>query len=126
MNSVRLRLSHFTFYSISPPYLEIGLPLLKLILLISTRVDLIAFLCGSQMRSKRPSTCPLCKTSFMCIKKMEDAAVSDQKIHSQTIPHDPSTNDVYVVSDQEFLTNGALVCPVSSHFFTPKSQLPLD
>ncbi|KAI4320337.1 hypothetical protein MLD38_033833 [Melastoma candidum] len=57
-------------------------------------------------RSKNNSTCPLCKTSFMCIMKVEDAAGSDQKTYSQTIPHDPSTN-VYVLSEQEFLTNGA-------------------
>lgn len=39
--------------------------------------------------------------------KVEDAAGPDQKIYSQTIPHD-STTDVYLISDQE-LINGAQV-----------------
>ncbi|KAK4755153.1 hypothetical protein SAY87_008910 [Trapa incisa] len=54
---------------------------------------------------KRGSTCPLCKTSFMSITIVEDAACSDQKIYSQTIPHAQSTTDIYVLPDQQNLSS---------------------
>lgn len=50
---------------------------------------------------RRISTCPLCKTSFVSITKVEDAATTDQKIYSQTIPCAPSDLDIFLLSDQE-------------------------
>lgn len=46
---------------------------------------------------KKNCTCPLCKASFCSIQKMEEAATSDQKIYSQTIPNNPSATDVYIL-----------------------------
>ncbi|PKI75592.1 uncharacterized protein LOC116209673 isoform X1 [Punica granatum] len=54
---------------------------------------------------KRISTCPLCKTSFMSITIVEDAACSDQKIYSQTIPLAQSATDIYVLADQQTSTS---------------------
>lgn len=64
---------------------------------------------------KTTSTCPLCKTSFVSITKVEDSSGSEQKIYSQTIPHDQSTSEVYVVTDQGRTSSraesfGAQVC----------------
>ncbi|KAL2241584.1 UNVERIFIED_CONTAM: hypothetical protein Sindi_0799600 [Sesamum indicum] len=49
---------------------------------------------------KKTSTCPLCKASFICITKVEDAVSSDQKIYSQSIPHDHSKTDLYILPDE--------------------------
>ncbi|KAK3413559.1 hypothetical protein EUGRSUZ_I02105 [Eucalyptus grandis] len=56
---------------------------------------------------KKTSTCPLCKTSFVSITKVEDSSGSQQKIYSQTIPHDQSTSEVYVVTDQGRMSSRA-------------------
>ncbi|XP_042969475.1 uncharacterized protein LOC122302335 isoform X3 [Carya illinoinensis] len=63
---------------------------------------------ADHMASRRKiSTCPLCKAIFTRITKVEDAATTDQKIYSQTIPCAPSDLDIFVLSDQETHSFGA-------------------
>ncbi|XVF18589.1 hypothetical protein REPUB_Repub11eG0036000 [Reevesia pubescens] len=50
----------------------------------------------SRLQGETPC-CPLCKASFISITKMEDAAICDQKIFSQTIPCAMSTMDVSIL-----------------------------
>ncbi|KAL6324615.1 hypothetical protein AAG906_013428 [Vitis piasezkii] len=63
---------------------------------------------ADHMASRRKTaTCPLCKASFVSITKVDDAAYSDQKIYSQTIPYAPSTSDILILADQESPSFGA-------------------
>ncbi|PIN12002.1 hypothetical protein CDL12_15391 [Handroanthus impetiginosus] len=59
---------------------------------------------ADHMASRRKSsTCPLCKASFICITKVDDALSSDQKIYSQSIPHDSSNTDLYILPDETYV-----------------------
>ncbi|CAN4081668.1 unnamed protein product [Withania somnifera] len=49
--------------------------------------------------SRKVSTCPLCKASFVAIRKVDDAIPADQNIYTQTIPkHNPET-DIYILPE---------------------------
>lgn len=53
------------------------------------------------------STCPLCKTSFTNILKVDDSSSPDQKIYSQTIPCGLSKTDIFMISDVSAENSGA-------------------
>ncbi|KAI3452141.1 hypothetical protein Pfo_008806 [Paulownia fortunei] len=68
---------------------------------------------ADHMASRRKSsTCPLCKASFICITKVDDAVSSDQKIYSQSIPHDSSKMDLYILPDETYGPPGNPSAPV--------------
>ncbi|XP_077222918.1 uncharacterized protein LOC143856552 [Tasmannia lanceolata] len=48
----------------------------------------------------KASTCPLCKSSFVSIKKVDGAASSDQKIYSQTLPSMPSEDIIMLFNGE--------------------------
>ncbi|XP_031481499.1 uncharacterized protein LOC116251388 [Nymphaea colorata] len=64
---------------------------------------------ADQMASRsKESTCPLCKASFVCITRVEDAASPDQKIFSQTIPCASNTNLILLHRREDDMKNPAL------------------
>ncbi|KAE8733648.1 Zinc finger family protein / BRCT domain-containing protein, putative isoform 2 [Hibiscus syriacus] len=69
---------------------------------------------ADKMTSNRKTPfCPLCKARFTSITKVEDAAISDQKIFSQTIPCTTPTLHVPILSDQERAGFGAQLSAAS-------------
>jgi hypothetical protein len=62
------------------------------------------------------SNCPLCKAIITRIMKVEDAATTDQKAYSQTIPCDNISSDIFIPMDQEFPDNNLEVCLFKTKF----------
>jgi len=75
--------------------------LFKLILIKSILVNDATSLLYLQVSERKKTTCPLCKSNFITITKIEDADSSDQKIYSQTVPDLSSTNNILVVLPEE-------------------------
>lgn len=46
------------------------------------------------------TSCPMCRKSFTCITKLDNAASSDQKAYSQSVPNDSLKTKVYVLPDE--------------------------
>ncbi|KAM7510227.1 hypothetical protein LguiB_009102 [Lonicera macranthoides] len=67
--------------------------------------------------SRKTSTCPLCKASFVSITKVDEALSADQKIYSQTIPRDPLNTNVYILPNTEtpILRASTSLAPVCCH-----------
>lgn len=59
----------------------------------------------------------------MSITIVEDAACSDQKIYSQSIPHAQSATDIYVLPDQQTLSSTDQVMANMQHFLTHETLI---
>lgn len=71
-----------------------------------------------QASRRKASTCPLCKASFICITKVEDAVSADQKIYSQSIPHDSLNTDLYILPDETHRPGNVTTSSISANFMS--------